>query len=85
MLRRYLRVFWMIILTGTALGFRGALPARADPLVVDRPVEYVFGQQITFSADVQSDVAVTEVRFYFRRPEDRIRMWFRPPWMIREF
>lgn len=68
--RGLLRGLWILLLAGLALGASRPLPARAETQVVDPRVEYVFAQQITFRAELQSDVAVAETRFYFRRPED---------------
>jgi len=69
--RRFLRGLWIIILAGITLGLNRALPAWANTQVGDPRVEYIFGQQITFLAEYQSDVLATETRFYFRRPEDK--------------
>jgi hypothetical protein len=68
--RRFLRGLWIIILAGIALGLNGALPARAETQISNPRWEYIFGRQITFSADLKSDIAVAEARFYFVRPED---------------
>jgi hypothetical protein len=68
--RGFLRGLLIMILAGIAVGSTRPLPARADTQVIDPRVEYVFGQQIIFRADLQSDVAVDETNFYFRRPED---------------
>jgi len=68
--RGFLRGLWVIILAGIALGLNRALPARAETQISNPRWEYIFGRQITFSADLKSDVAVAEARFYFIRPED---------------
>ena len=70
MQRRFLRGLWIIILAGIALGLNRALPARAQTQVDDLKEDYIFGRQITFLAQYQSDVDATETRFYFSRPED---------------
>jgi hypothetical protein len=67
---RFLRGLWIIILAGIALGLNGALPARAETQISNLRWEYIFGRQITFRADLKSDTAAVETRFYFRRPED---------------
>jgi hypothetical protein len=67
---KYLRGLWSIILVGIALGLNQALPARANTQLDKPRAEYVFGQQITFKADLQTDTGVLDTRFYFRRPDD---------------
>jgi hypothetical protein len=68
--RIWLRGLWVIILVGIALGMSNPITARADTQIVNLRVEYVFSQQITFLADLQSDIAVAAGNFYFLRPED---------------
>jgi hypothetical protein len=68
--RGFLRGLWILLLAGIALGLNRALPARADTRVVVLPVEYIFGRQITFLAEFESDNLAVESRFYFKRPED---------------
>jgi len=67
-----LRWLWIIFLAGIALGFSQALPARAgaETQIENPRVDYVFGSQITFRADLKPVQTVAEARFYFLRPED---------------
>lgn len=68
--RGLLRFLWILFITGILIGITSPLPARADTLVVDPRAEYMFGSYLTFRAELQSDITISEARFYFRRPED---------------
>jgi hypothetical protein len=67
---KLLRGICMILLAGIALGFKQPTSALADTQVNNPSVEYTFGRQITFRAELETNIGVAEASFYFLRPED---------------
>jgi hypothetical protein len=66
-MRRWL---WQFLLVAIFLGFNHPLSAEAATQVINPQVEYTFGGQITFRAEIQSDIPIKEARLYFRGPGD---------------
>jgi len=61
---------WIFILIGITFGFYKPLAAGAGTQLGDPSWDYIFGRQITFRAELESDMAVAEAYFIFSRPED---------------